>query len=89
MNTSNPIVRDLIQSLPVLGRRPSLPCSRMRRWRGVWLSAVMLLMACGAASAQNVNVLGWTNGIFTVSSGVGTVSGWHLAYELAGQRPPW
>jgi hypothetical protein len=78
MSTLNPIMPVPTQPQPVQNWRPSLPCSLMRRWRGLLLGAVMLLMACGPASAQNVNVLGWTNGIFTVTGGVGTVSGWHL-----------
>ena len=26
---------------------------------------------------------------YSLADGVGTVNGWYLAYELAGQRPSW
>ena len=35
-------------------------------------------MACGPASAQLVNVVGWTNGILNFTANVGTVGGWAL-----------
>ena len=78
MKTSNLIVRDPTQSQPVQSRRPSLPCWWVRRWRGFLLSVVFLLMACGPASAQLVNVVGWTNGILNFTANVGTVGGWAL-----------
>ena len=78
MNTSNLIVLDPTQSQPVQSRRPSLPYSLMRRWRGLLLSALSLLLICGSASAQLVNVVGWTNGILNFTANVGTVGGWAL-----------
>jgi hypothetical protein len=74
MNTSNPIVLDPNQSHPVQSRRPGLPCLLMRRWCGLLLSSVFLLMVCGSASAQLVNVLGWTNGILNFTANVGTIT---------------
>jgi hypothetical protein len=50
----------------------------MRRWRGFLLSALLLLLMCGSASAEQVNVVGWTNGVFTPASNVGTIGGWSL-----------
>ena len=78
MKTSNLIERDPTQSQPMQSRRPSLPCWWVRRWRGFLLSVVFLLMACGPASAQLVNVVGWTNGILNFTANVGTVGGWAL-----------
>jgi hypothetical protein len=78
MKTSNLIVRDPTQSQPVQNLRSSLTCWWVRCWRGLLLSAVFLLMACGPASAQLVNVVGWTNGILNFTANVGTVGGWTL-----------
>ncbi len=74
MNTSNPIVPDPTQSQPVQSRRPGFPCSLMRRWRVLLLSALVLRLVCGSASAQLVNVLDRTNGVFTPASNVGTIT---------------
>jgi hypothetical protein len=74
MNTSSLIVPNPTQLQPAPSRRPSSPCLWMKRWHGLWLSAVLLLLACGSASAQLVQVLARTNGVFTPASNVGTIT---------------
>lgn len=76
--TSNLIVCDPIQSKPVQSRRPGLPCLWMRRWRDFLSSTLLLLLICGSASAQLVNVVGWQNGIVTPASNVHAVTGLDL-----------
>ena len=75
MNTSNLIMLDPPKSRPVQSSRSSLPCSWTRCWRGLLLSAAFLLMACGSAMSQQVTMVGYTNDYFTVSGGIGSVSG--------------
>jgi hypothetical protein len=78
LTTSNRNVCDPTQSQLVQSRRPGSPCSWMRCWRGFLLSALSLLLICGSASAQLVNVVGWQNGILNFSANVATVTGWDL-----------
>jgi hypothetical protein len=54
----------------------------MRRWHGLWLGAVFLLMACGAAIAQNVKVEAWSAGYFTVANNVGVTNGLDLSNNV-------
>ena len=74
MNTSSLILHDPNKSQPVQSRWPSSPCSLMRSWCGFLLSAVFLLMACGLASAQSVNIVGWTNSTLPFTANVGTIT---------------
>ena len=78
LETSNLVVFDSIQSQPAQSRPPGLPCSWMRRCRGVWLSALLLLLICGTASAQLVKVVGWQNGVPALAANVQTVTGLDL-----------
>ena len=46
----------------------------MRRWHGLLLSAVFLLMACGSAISQQVNIVARTNANFAASTTSSTIT---------------
>jgi hypothetical protein len=77
LSTSNQSACNPTQSQPVQSPQRGLPFSWIRRWRS-FLSSVLLLLLCGSASAQLVNVVGWQNGVPALAANVMTVTGMDL-----------
>ena len=81
MNSPNLIVLHATKSQPAGGVRPGSHSSRIRRWLGCYLIAVLLFAICGSASAQLVKVVSWQNGIWALDNNVGSVTGLDLNDE--------